>query len=75
MKKLCRSGFMGALAVVAATPVFAASAAREDNSMLLVYLFLGVCGLIIILQLLPVFSLGIGMVKSFFSHKERPQHH
>lgn len=75
MKNICRTGFMGALACAVATPVFAASAAREDNSMLLVYLFLGVCGLIILLQLLPVFALGIGMLKGFFGHHERAPHH
>jgi len=47
-------------------PAFAAAGAREDNSMTLVYLFLGVCGLIILLQLIPVFALGYGMVRGIF---------
>ncbi len=38
--------------------------------MTLVYLFLGVCGLIIFLQLIPVFALGFCLVKGVFGHKD-----
>ncbi len=55
-------------------PAFAAAGAREDNSMTLVYLFLGVCGLIILLQLIPVFALGYGMVRGIFGHKKEQLH-
>jgi len=74
MKKLLQLGFIEGLLFAVASPVFAATAAREDNSMVLVYLFLGVCGLIILLQLLPVFALGIGMIKGFFHHGEKQLH-
>ncbi|MCK4507094.1 MAG: hypothetical protein KAU27_01035 [Desulfuromonadales bacterium] len=45
----------------------AASAVREDTSMYLVWVFLSMCALIVIVQLLPALFLGIGMVKSFSS--------
>lgn len=49
---------------------FAEAGGRQDNSMTLVYLFLGICGLIILLQLMPVFALVYGMVKGIFGKKE-----
>jgi hypothetical protein len=51
-------------------PALAENGARTDNSMTLVYLFLGVCGLIIFLQLIPVFALGFGIIKGILSGKE-----
>ncbi|MCD6581971.1 MAG: hypothetical protein J7K90_09235 [Desulfuromusa sp.] len=70
MKKITQLGLSGILLLSTVLPAFAATGAREDNSMTLVYLFLGVCGLIIFLQLIPVFALGYGMVKGIFSRKE-----
>jgi len=43
-----------------------ASVSHNDDGMLLAYLFLGMCGLIILLQMLPVFALGFVIVKSLF---------
>ena len=43
--------------------VFAASGAREDNSGILVWLFLGMCALIVLLQLMPALLTMIGMAK------------
>ena len=70
MKKITQLSLSGILLLSTVLPAFAATGAREDNSMTLVYLFLGVCGLIIFLQLIPVFALGYGMVKGFFGHKK-----
>ena len=70
MKKLTQLGLSGIILLSTVIPAFAATGAREDNSMTLVYLFLGVCGLIIFLQLIPVFALGYGIVKGIFSRKE-----
>lgn len=70
MKKLTQLGLSGIILLSTVIPAFAATGAREDNSMTLVYLFLGVCGLIIFLQLIPVFALGYGIVKGIFSGKE-----
>ncbi len=52
--------------LVTATNLMAASGAREDSSMILVYLFLGLCALIVIMQLMPAMFLVFGMVKSLF---------
>lgn len=70
MKKITQLSLTGIAFLSTLIPAFAATGAREDNSMTLVYLFLGVCGLIIFLQLIPVFALGLGMIKGFFGHKE-----
>jgi len=70
MKKLTQFGLSVIVFFGTIFPVFAAAGAREDNSMTLVYLFLGVCGLIICLQLIPVFALGYGMVKGLLGHKK-----
>lgn len=51
------------------SPVFAAVAVKESG-MLLTYIFLGMCGLIIFLQMLPIFAIGIGMIKGFFKKNE-----
>ncbi|MFK5927321.1 MAG: hypothetical protein QM483_11870 [Desulfuromusa sp.] len=69
MKKISQIALSGIILFSTVMPAFAASA-REDNSMTLVYLFLGVCGLIIFLQLIPVFALGFGIISGIFSGKE-----
>ncbi|WP_321367828.1 hypothetical protein [uncultured Desulfuromusa sp.] len=70
MKKISQIIASGIVLFSTALPVLAETGERTDNSMTLVYLFLGVCGLIIFLQLIPVFALGIGMLKGLFHHKE-----
>ena len=70
MKKITQLSLTTIAFLATIVPAFAATGAREDNSMTLVYLFLGVCGLIIFLQLIPVFALGFGMVKGIFGHKK-----
>ncbi|RLB69384.1 MAG: hypothetical protein DRH07_10835 [Deltaproteobacteria bacterium] len=70
MKKLTQLGLSAILLLSTVLPAFAATGAREDNSMTLVYLFLGVCGLIIFLQLIPVFALGYGVIKGVFGQKK-----
>lgn len=69
MKRIVQSILTVSLLLSTLTPAFAA-AAREDNSMTLVYVFLGVCGLIIMLQLIPVFALAFGILKGIFGGKE-----
>lgn len=41
----------------------AATGAREDSSMLLVWAFLGMCALIVIIQLMPAVFMTVGMIK------------
>ena len=70
MKKIARYSSVGMMFLFTAAPALAATA-REDNSMTLVYLFLGVCALIVFLQLLPVFALALGLLKGFFGAKDK----
>ncbi len=70
MKKITQITLSGIVLLATALPALAETGARTDNSMTLVYLFLGVCGLIIFLQLIPVFALGFGILKGIFSGKE-----
>jgi TctA family transporter len=70
MKKSKQLFFSGIIWLMMLVPVLAETGERTDDSMTLVYLFLGVCGLIIFLQLIPVFTLGLGLLKGLFSHKE-----
>ena len=71
MKKIAQYSLSGIVFLSTIVPAFAETGAREDNSMMLVYLFLGVCGLIIFLQLIPVFALGLGIIKGFFSGRKK----
>ena len=71
MKKIAKLSLTGLAFLSTIIPAFAETGARTDNSMMLVYLFLAVCGLIIFLQLIPVFALGFGIIKGFFGHKEK----
>jgi len=56
--------------LVLSSPVWAATGTREDSSNVLVWAFLGICGLIIFLQMVPVFSMVYGLVKGIFSEKK-----
>ena len=47
--------------------LMAATGVREDTSMFLVWMFLGMCALIVIMQLLPAIFLVFGMCKSLYS--------
>ena len=57
------------VALVSATPVLAASG-REDNSNFLVWAFLSLCGLIVVVQLLPVIFMAFGIVAGAVKGKE-----
>ena len=70
MKKITQIALSGILLLSTVIPALAETGGRTDNSMTLVYLFLGVCGLIIFLQLIPVFALGFGIIKGILSGKE-----
>lgn len=50
--------------------VFAASGAREDNSGIFVWIFLGFCALIVVAQLLPALLMMLGFAKGL--KKEQP---
>ncbi len=46
-----------------ATPVWAVTTGREDNSDLFVWIFLGFCALIVVAQLIPAAMVLFGLVK------------
>jgi len=48
----------------------AASATPDDGSQLVVWAFLGMCALIVILQVVPLVVMSFGMVKALFKGKE-----
>ena len=52
-----------------ATQALAEAGTRQDNSQFLVWAFLGMCALIVIVQLMPVFILAYGLVKGLFTKK------
>jgi uncharacterized membrane protein YeaQ/YmgE (transglycosylase-associated protein family) len=55
---------MGTVAgIVPAATAFAASGAREDNSGIFVTIFLGLCGVIVIGQLVPAVMVMLGFAK------------
>jgi len=56
-----------------ATDLLAATAERVDTSSFLIWAFLGMCALIVIVQLMPAMMLVFGMIKAVFSHGEREQ--
>lgn len=49
--------------IIAPATAFAATAAREDNSGIFVWIFLGFCALIVIAQIIPAILLMFGMTK------------
>ncbi len=49
--------------VLMAVPAFAASGAQEDNSGIFVWIFLGLCALIVIGQLVPTLMVMLGFAK------------
>ncbi len=53
---------IGAL-MITATPALAAGTAREDNSGLFVWIFLALCALIIVAQLVPAVMVLFGFAK------------
>ena len=48
---------------------FAETGSRQDNSHILVWAFLGMCALIVIIQLMPVVMLTYGLVKGLLKGK------
>lgn len=56
------------VSLASATPVLAAGG-REDNSNFLVWAFLSLCGLIVVVQLLPVIFMAFGIVSGAVKSK------
>jgi len=62
------------LLLAPATQALAETGARQDNSQWLVWGFLGMCALIVIVQLMPVAILAFGLVKGLLKGKEATAH-
>ena len=60
------------LLLAPATSALAETGARQDSSQLLVWAFLGMCALIVIIQLMPVAMIAYGLVKGLLKGKETP---
>ena len=59
-----------ALLLAPATRALAEAGARQDNSQFLVWAFLGMCALIVIIQLMPVAMIAFGLIKGLAKGKE-----
>jgi len=55
------------MGIIAPATAFAASGAREDNSGVFVWVFLGFCALIVVAQVIPAVLLMFGMAKGIKS--------
>jgi hypothetical protein len=72
MKANAASLMSGVLLLATASSALAETAARQDHSQLLVWAFLGMCALIVIIQLMPVVMIAYGLVKGLLKGKETP---
>ena len=66
-KRIITLATAGLLAPV--TQALAEAGTRQDNSQFLVWAFLGMCALIVIIQLMPVAMLAYGLVKGLLKGK------
>ena len=66
-KRIITLATAGLLAPV--TQALAEAGTRQDNSQFLVWAFLGMCALIVIIQLMPVVMLAYGLVKGLLKGK------
>ncbi|BCR06663.1 hypothetical protein DESUT3_37320 [Desulfuromonas versatilis] len=71
MKKLFVA--LSALCLTPAGAALAASAAREDHSGIVVWVFLGICALIVVAQLVPAVMVLLGLVKGVAQRGEEAQ--
>lgn len=49
--------------VLIASPVMATAGGRDENSNFLIWAFLGICALIVFMQVVPVVSLALAIIK------------
>lgn len=70
MKTTRIAAALGALLLAPATQALAEAGARQDDSQFLVWAFLGMCALIVIVQLMPVAVIAFGLIKGLAKGKE-----
>lgn len=63
------------IGLLAPATAFAATGAREDNSGLFVWIFLGFCALIVVAQVIPAILLMFGMAKGVKEAVHGEVHH
>ena len=71
MKRLQSIGMAAVLLVICASPALAVDTTRVYNSGILVLLFLGVCALIVMVQLIPALTLCFGSIRSMLRGKSK----
>ena len=72
MKTMRIVTLLSAALTASATLALAETGARQDSSQLLVWAFLGMCALIVVIQLMPVLMIAFGLVKGLFKEKKAP---
>lgn len=73
MRAKARSTAMIVALLGTAIPALAASGTRHDNSGYAVWVFLGICGLILLVQLLPVVFMAFGLVKGASTYEKETE--
>lgn len=72
MKTTRITTLLSAALLIPATYALAETGARQDSSQFLIWAFLGMCALIVVMQLMPVVILAFGLVKGLLKGKETP---
>ena len=73
MKNITREIGLGIAAFLGnVAPLWAADAAREDNSNLFVWIFLAFCALIVVAQLIPAMMMLLGFAKGVKKEPAQP---
>lgn len=67
--KLTTVGSAVLLSICSVSSAFAAGTVREDNSGLFVWMFLGFCALIVVVQVVPALLMLFGFAKGLSKHK------
>jgi hypothetical protein len=70
MKTRHISPMLATLLFAPATRALAETGARQDDSQFLIWAFLGMCALIVIIQLMPVAMIAFGLIKGLAKGKE-----
>lgn len=72
MKAMRISTLLSTVLLAPASFALAETGARQDSSQFLVWAFLGMCALIVIIQLMPVALLAFGLLKGMLKGKDTP---
>lgn len=67
--KTTTAGNAAWMSLCSASSAFAAGGAREDNSGIFVWLFLGFCALIVVVQVIPALLMLFGFAKGLSKNK------